>query len=158
MSWCSRKQTTVAKSTTEAEYVSLSIATQEAIWLRRLMTDLGNRMSLPTIINEDNQGAIQLSRNPKIHNRTKHIDVSYHFVRERVTSNEIVVEYCPTQDMVADVMTKGLPRVTFQKFRNLLGVQKVEKLAYIHTILWSLNFASNIIIKWECWNYADAMF
>ena len=125
MSWCSRKQATVAKSTTEAEYVSLSLATQEAIWLRRLMNDLGNRMMLPTLIYEDNQGAIQLSRNPKFHNRTKHTDVCYHFVRERVTSNEIVVDYCPTQDMVADIMTKGLPKVTFEKFRNSLGVYRV---------------------------------
>ena len=82
-------------------------------------------MMLPTLIYEDNQGAIQLSRNPKFHNRTKHIDVCYHFVRERVTLNEIVVDYCPTQDMVADIMTKGLPKVTFEKFRNSLGVYRV---------------------------------
>ena len=122
VSWCSRKQATVAKSTTEAEYVSLSLATQEAIWLRRLMNDLGNRMISPT---SPNQGAIQLSRNPKFHNRTKHIDVCYHFVRERVASNEIVVDYCPTQDMMADIMTKGLPKVTFEKFRNSLGIYRV---------------------------------
>ena len=66
VSWCSKKQATVAKSTTEAEYVSLSLATQEAIWLRRLM----NSMISPTLIYEDNQGAIQVLRNPKSHNRT----------------------------------------------------------------------------------------
>ena len=125
VSWCSRKQATVAKSTTEAEYVSLSLATQEAVWLRRLMNDLGNRMMLPTLIYEDNQGAIQPSRNPKFHNRTKHIDVCYHFVRERVTSKEVGVDYCPTQDMVADIIMKGLRKVTFEKFRNSLGVYHV---------------------------------
>ena len=82
-------------------------------------------MMLPTLIYEDNQGAIQLSRNPNFHNRTKHIDVCYHFVHERVTSNEIIVDYCPTQDMVADIMTKGLSKVTFEKFRNSLGVYRV---------------------------------
>ena len=125
VSWCSRKQATVAKSATEAEYVSLSLATQEAIWLRRLMNDLGNRMISPTLMYEDNQGAIQLSRNPKFHNRTKHIDVCYHFVRERVASNEIVVTYCPTQDMMADIMTKGLLKGTFEKSRNSLGLYRV---------------------------------
>ena len=60
--------------------MSLSLATQEAFWLRRLINDLGNRMISPTLIYEDNQGAIQLSRNPRFDNRTKHIDVSYHFV------------------------------------------------------------------------------
>ena len=66
VSWCSKKQATVAKSTTEAEYVSLSLATQEAIWLRRLM----NGMISPSLIYEDDQGAIQVLRNPKSHNRT----------------------------------------------------------------------------------------
>ena len=122
VSWCSRKQATVAKSTTEAEYVSLSLATQEAIWLRRLTTDLGHRMISPTLMYEDNQGVIALSRNPQFHNRTKHIDVCYHFVREGVASNEIVIMYCPTQDMMADIMTKGLPKVTFEKFRHSLGI------------------------------------
>ena len=70
--------------------MSLSLATQEAFWLRRLINDLGNRMISPSLIYEDNQGAIQLSRNPRFDNRTKHIDVSYHFVRERVTSKEIL--------------------------------------------------------------------
>ena len=70
--------------------MSLSLATQEAFWLRRLINDLGNRMISPTLIYEDNQGATQLSRNPRFDNRTKHIDVSYHFVRERVTSKEIL--------------------------------------------------------------------
>ena len=70
--------------------MSLSLATQEAFWLRRLINDLGNRMISPTLIYEDNQAAIQLSRNPRFDNRTKHIDVSYHFVRERVTSKEIL--------------------------------------------------------------------
>lgn len=89
VSWSSRKQATVAKSSTEAEYVALSSATQEAVWLRRLMEDLGRQMDAPTTIYEDNQGAIELAKNAKYHNRTKHVDTCHHFVRERVVSNEI---------------------------------------------------------------------
>ena len=123
VSWSSRKQQTVAKSSTEAEYVALSSATQEAVWLRCLMKDLGRQMDAPTTIYEDNQGAIELAKNAKFHNRTKHIDICHHFVRERVLSNEIRVIYCPSEDMTADIMTKGLPKCTFEKLRNLLGVR-----------------------------------
>ena len=125
VSWSSRKQSTVAKSSTEAEYVALSSATQEAVWLRRLMKDLGRQMDAPTTIYEDNQGAIELAKNAKYHNRTKHIDICHDFVRERVVSNEIKVIYCPTEDMIADIMTKGLARPAFEKLRDLLGVHYI---------------------------------
>ena len=125
VSWSSRKQATVAKSSTEAEYVALSSATQEAVWLCRLMEDLGKHLDAPTTIYEDNQGAIELAKNAKYHNRTKHIDICHHFVRERVVSNEIRVIYCPTGDMVADIMTKGLAKLSFEKLRDLLGVYDI---------------------------------
>ena len=125
VSWSSKKQATVAKSTTEAEYVALSFAAQEAIWLRRLLADIGFGDLNPTVIYEDNNGAIDLSKNPKHHNRTKHIDIAYHFTRERVESKELSVQYCPTSDMVADAFTKGIGRVQFEKFRDLMGVQSV---------------------------------
>ena len=108
ITWSCRKQATVAKSSTEAEYVALSMATQEAVWLRRLLHDIGVDIQLPTTIFEDNQGAIDLSKNPKHHNGTKHIDICHHFVRERVASKEVAVSYCPTDEMTADVLTKGL--------------------------------------------------
>ena len=79
VSWSSKMQAIVAKSTTEAEYIALSQATQEAVWLLRLLFDLGYSTALPTSIYEDNQGAIELSKNPKFYNRAKHIDVTYHF-------------------------------------------------------------------------------
>ncbi|XP_046844921.1 secreted RxLR effector protein 161-like [Xenia sp. Carnegie-2017] len=123
ISWSSKKQSTVARSTTEAEYVALSQATQEVIWLRRLLSDLGSKPVSPTTVHEDNQGAIEIARNPKFHNRTKHIDVAYHFVRERILSKEVKVCYCPSKDMIADIMTKGLSKDQFQKLRNLLNVQ-----------------------------------
>ena len=108
ITWSSRRQATVAKSSTEAEYVALSASAQEVIWLRRLVDSLGIRQDSPTHIYEDNQSAIEISKNPKHHDRTKHIDVCHHFVRERVAMNEIAVLYCPTDEMTADIMTKGL--------------------------------------------------
>ena len=125
VSWRSKKQNTVAKSTTEAEYVALSHATQEAIWLRRLLKDIREILDNASTIFEDNCGAIELSKNPRFHERTKHIDVSYHFVREQVKLNNIIVKYCPTQEMLADVMTKGLAKDTFQKFRDKLDVKEL---------------------------------
>ena len=125
VSWSSKKQATVAKSSTEAEYVALSLATQESIWLRRLLESIRHTTASPTVIYEDNQGAIEISKNPKHHNRTKHIDVSFHFTRERVSSKEVTVVHCPTSDMIADVMTKALGRVQFQKLRDLLGVKRI---------------------------------
>ena len=122
VSWCSKKQATVAKSTTEAEYVSLSYATQEVIWMRKLLSDIGYKISEPTVVYEDNQGAMEIAKNPKFHNRTKHIDIAYHFIRERIASNEVKVIYCQTDDMLADVMTKALPRDKFEKLRSMLNV------------------------------------
>ena len=126
VSWCSKRQASVAKSTTEAGYISLSLAAQEAIWLRRLLFDVGCDVDSPTVIYEDNHGAIELSKNPKFHNRTKHIDINHHFIRERVLSKEILVNYCPTDNMTADIMTKGLSRNKFEKFRDLLSVYPVD--------------------------------
>ena len=103
----------------------MSSATQEAIWLRRLMKDFGKQTDAPTTIYEDNQGAIELAKNAKYHSRTKYIDICHHFVRERVVSNEIRVIYCRSEDMVADIMTKGLPKPIFEKLRDLLGVHDV---------------------------------
>ena len=125
VSWCSKRQSCVTRSSTEAEYVALSHATQEIIWLRRLFKDIGEKQEQPSIMNEDNQGAIELSRNPRFHKRTKHIDVAYHFVREKVNDKSIKVSYCPTDQMLADIMTKSLPRQTFQKFRDMLNVSEI---------------------------------
>jgi ABC-type Mn2+/Zn2+ transport system ATPase subunit len=104
----------------------LSIACQEAVWLRRLLSDIQMKQCGPSTIFEDNQGAIGLSRNPKFHNRTKHIDISYHYVREQVNLNTVSVKYCPTEDMLADVMTKGVSKISFEKFRNKLGVIEID--------------------------------
>lgn len=116
----------MAKSTTEAEYVALSAAASETIWLRQLLKDLGFDKPGSTVLYQDNNGAIDMSKNAKHHGRTKHIDIAHHFIRERVVSNELSVIHCPTGDMLADVMTKGLARVQFEKLRTMLGVERVR--------------------------------
>jgi hypothetical protein len=124
-SWCSKRQGCVARSTTEAEYIALSTASQEAIWLRRLLESVLKKQDKPTVLYEDNQGTIELTKNPKFHNRTKHIDIAYHYAREQVEKKNISVEYCRTENMLADVMTKGLSKVQFEKFRDMLGLVKI---------------------------------
>ena len=122
ISWASKKQPVVALSTTEAEYIALCLATQEAVWLRRLLASIGQQQKIPTTIFEDNQGTISMSRNPRNHSRTKHIDIKFHFVREAIERHETDIVHCTTQDMVADTFTKGLPKPAFERHRISLSV------------------------------------
>jgi hypothetical protein len=122
ISWLSKKQPTVSLSTTEAEYVALSCATQEVIWLRRLLSDLEVNINEPMVMMEDNQGAIALAQNPVKHSRTKHIDVKHHFVREAIQDGFISLQYCNTKEMVADTLTKPLPKCQFQRLRASMGI------------------------------------
>jgi len=122
VSWSSKKQPTVALSTTEAEYMAASNATKEAVWLQVLLSDLGFPQGEATVIHNDNKGCIALSRNPVSHSRAKHIDIRHHFIRERIANSEVDLKYCSTKDMIADIFTKALPREAFEKFRGALGV------------------------------------
>ena len=152
VSWCSKKQATVAKSTTEAKYVALSQTTQEAIYLRKLLADLGCKADSPTVLKEDNQGAIELSRNPRFHNRTKHIDVTFRFICERIASNEVNVVYCPSSDMLADIMTKGLARDRFKKTQKLVEHNFISaRILIVIFLLFILEDTHYRLIKWERW-------
>ena len=126
ISWRSKKQSVVALSSTEAEYIALASAVQEAVWLRNLLSDLTSKQVKPTVIYEDNQGAIALCKNPIDHSRMKHIDIKFHYTRDAVNKNVILVEYCTTKDMVADAFTKGLPRPAFEKLRVQMGVDAIK--------------------------------
>jgi hypothetical protein len=120
ISWCSKKQPTVALSTTEAEYMASCMANREAVWLRRLLENLGYPQKSATTIFEDNRGCIDLSKNPVSHFRTKHIDIRHHFVREKTLAGEVALTFCPGQHMAADILTKALPRPRFTELRNML--------------------------------------
>ena len=122
VSWRSRKQSTVALSTAEAEYVALSIAAQECVWLRRLLSELGDPPRGPTTILEDNQSSIAMAKNPQFHGRAKHIDIKHHFVREQVSEGSIELQYCPSNEMFADILTKGLIQQQFATLRERAGI------------------------------------
>lgn len=119
--WASKKQTVVALSTTEAEYMALTQAAKSAMWLKRLLNQLGAGLETIKIFG-DNQGSHALSRTTAFHARSKHIDIQYHFVREKVLLKEIEIEYIPTADMVADALTKTLPRVPFVNLCSGMGI------------------------------------
>ena len=126
ISWLSKKQSIVALSTSEAEYVAVSTAAQEAVWLRRLLTDLQALPEGPTVIMEDNQGTIAIGRNPIIHTRTKHIDIKYHNVWEVLQEGTITLCYCSTDKMLADLLTKGIPRGRFETLCKAMGMDNTE--------------------------------
>ena len=123
ISWSSRRQQTVAASTTEAEYMAAAGAVKEALWLRKLLHDL--RFPFSAIeIRADNQSAIKLLKNPVSSQRSKHIDVQYHFARERVARQEVRFEYERTDKMIADALTKIVPRAKLEFCRTAMGVSK----------------------------------
>jgi hypothetical protein len=122
VSWQSRLQQTVALSTTEAEYMAACAAVQEAIYLRRLLADLGIEQAGPTVIMEDNQGCCAMSTNPIHHQRAKHIDIRYHFVREQSARGTIKLLWIATEEQQADLLTKALGPQKVAYFRNkMLG-------------------------------------
>lgn len=120
--WASKRQPTVSTSTAEAEYVGLAEATRETMWLRKLQNDLGYETDGPLIVGEDNQACLAIANNTGAGGRVKHIDTKHHMVRERVASGELKLVYVPTDEMVADGLTKALPEPAFSTFRDKIGV------------------------------------
>lgn len=110
VSWRSRKQHTVATSSTEAEYRAAYKGGQEAVWLQRLLTDLGYPQTAPTSLLCNNQGAIAFQKNPLFQSRSKHFENKYSWIREKVADATIIPKYMSTADMLADFLTKSLSR------------------------------------------------
>ncbi|XP_020674286.1 uncharacterized protein LOC110093668 [Dendrobium catenatum] len=126
VSWCVKKQPTVAKSSTEAEYRSLAAASSDIIWLRRLIADFEVFLHSPTTLLCDNTSALALANNPIFHARTKHIEIDYHFIRERILSKDIDVQHIHSTDQPADILTKPLSLARFTMLRDKLTVQSLE--------------------------------
>ena len=118
INWSSKLQPTVAKSTAESEYMAASAAAQEAIYMRQLLEDLTFKQDGATVIYEDNTGAIALTENPVHHQRTKHINIRYHFIRERVESGEIKLIHVPSAEQLADILTKPLAKPQIMRLRG----------------------------------------
>jgi hypothetical protein len=122
ISWQSKRQSVIALSTAEAEYVAAYEATREAAWLRQLFRDISSIDSKPLTLYIDNQSAICIANNTATSKRTKHMDIRYHYIREEIADKHIATIYCPTQDMIADILTKPLSRDRFMTLCALLGV------------------------------------
>ena len=123
-SWCSRKQKSVALSSSEEEYMAASTVSCEAIWHRKLLVNLFKRKMEATRIMCDNQSCIKLSENPVFHDWSKHIDIWCHFVRDCVQRGAVQLSYTPTGEQVADILTKALGRTKFDYFRKKMGMIK----------------------------------
>jgi hypothetical protein len=124
VSWNSRLQRSVALSSAEAEFMALCAAAQEMMYLKQLMEELLNCSQGPVVIYEDNQGCLAMAVRPAFHSRTRHIRMRFHFVRELIETNECVLEYCPTGEMAADILTKALPFAAFEKHRIALSMRE----------------------------------
>jgi hypothetical protein len=122
ISWSSKKQSIVALSSCEAEYRALSECSKESQWLKNLHSELNNSLN-PIILFEDNQAAMKIAENNMFSKRTKHIDIRYHFIRELIQNNQVILKYCPTEDMLADALTKGLLKTKFNKLRSEMGLK-----------------------------------
>jgi hypothetical protein len=123
VSWSSKRQEIVSLSTTESEYVAATHGGKEALWLRSLISEVFGTLKSPTTLFSDNQAAIALTRDHQYHPRTKHIDVRYHWIRWVVEKGSIRLVYCPTDDMVADALTKALPSAKVKHFAASLGLR-----------------------------------
>ena len=124
VSWQSCKQEIVTLSTAEAEYVAATHAAKEAIWLRRLFFDLFPIPSSPTTLFCDNQAAIKLAIDDNYHARTKHINIHFHFIWQVISDGTLIIKYCPTDNMTADILTKSLPKWKVSMHVCTLGLRR----------------------------------
>lgn len=127
IAWCCRKQNLVTLSSCEAEYVALCETAKELIWLRNLVRDFGIQIEGPINIKTDSQSAMAMTSNQKLNNRSKHIDIRFHFIKDMVEQKQLQLEYVPTEDNQADMLTKPLGSVKLKHLRVLAGVQIEEE-------------------------------
>jgi Reverse transcriptase (RNA-dependent DNA polymerase)/Integrase core domain len=125
--WKSKKQKTVALSTTESEYMALVETAKEVLWLRQLLEEMGYIQTEATTIYDDNIGCIQLAKNEVTLARSKHIDIRHHFVREKVADGVIKLEYVATKENTADILTKGISRLSYEKHVVDVGLRRCVK-------------------------------
>ena len=123
ITWSAKKQSVVSRSSTKVEYRFFAITTIELYWLRMLLKDLGIYLYHPPILWCDNVSALALASNPIFHARTKHIEVDYHFVREKVLNRDMIIKYISTLNQLADLFTKSLPSPWFHALSfKLMGL------------------------------------
>jgi hypothetical protein len=128
VSWSSKRQATVSRSSAEAEYRAVAHAVAECCWTRQLLQELHHPLHSATVVFCDNVSAVYMASNPVQHSRTKHIEIDIHFVREKVSLGQIRVLHVPSSLQFADIMTKGLPSQLFLDFRYSLCVRPPDAL------------------------------
>ena len=126
VSWRKFKQDTVSRSPTEAEYKAMSDTVQELIWLKNLLTTLGVKFDAPIPVHCDNISAIHMAANPICHEKTKHVRVSYHFIRDEIVRGLITTRHVPTKMQLEDILTKALAKKEFAAFLIKLGVRNLR--------------------------------
>ena len=126
ISWSSKRQPTVSRSSAEAEYRGVANTVAETCWIRNLLLKLHQPVTRATLMFCDNISSIYLSSNPVKHQRTKHVELDIHFVRDKVALGEVKVFHVPTEFQYADIFTKGLPSSLFNSFRNSLTVKAFD--------------------------------
>ncbi|WRX11513.1 Reverse transcriptase [Theobroma cacao] len=118
----SKKQEVVAQSSAaEAEYIATASTVNQALWLRKILAELGFSQNEGILLNVDNQSTMEIAKNPMRHGRTKHIRVKFHALRKAMREGEVVLEYCQTDEQVADIFTKGLSVIIFCIFEKQIG-------------------------------------
>ena len=120
--WSSRKQSSVAQSTVEAEYMVASTAVNQALWLRKIMKDLKLNQEAATVVLCDNKFAVAMVKNPVFHEKIKHIKIKYYAIREAEKEGEVMLLHCSAEEQLVDIFTKGLQKTKFEKLRDKLGV------------------------------------
>jgi hypothetical protein len=125
VSWSSKRQHVVSRSSAEVEYCAVANSVAEACWLRQLLVELHNPLSRATLVYCDNVSAVYLSTNPVQHQRTKHVEIDLHFVREHVVIGDVRVLHVMTTSQFADIFTKGLPSSEFRSSLNICSVTRV---------------------------------
>eukprot|EP00253_Pinus_taeda_P011050 PITA_11050 len=125
ITWACKKQAAISLSSAEAEYRGAVEASKEALWLCQILSKLGFEQQHPTRLWCDNQSAIQLCKDPVQHQRSKNIELHMHFIRKLIHDHVLEVQYCSTDDQVADIFTKSLTEAKFTKLRFMVGVQEV---------------------------------
>lgn len=125
ITWVSQKQRCVALSLCEAEFMAPTSAACQGIWLRNVLRRITSESIGPVILCNDNRSAIDLAKNPVFHGRSKHIDIRYYFIRECVERGEVVLKHVSSSDQRADITTKAMATIMFERMRNLLGVKEL---------------------------------
>lgn len=126
VAWSSRKQPIVTLSTTEAEYVAAATCACQAIWMKRILKEIGHEQDEEMVLFCDNTSTIKLSKNAVMHGKSKHIRVRYHFLRELANEGVVKLVYCSTEEQLADIMTKPLKMASFQRIREAFGIKIVN--------------------------------